>query len=195
MPGVKIRWHASGGDEFAILLEETSNLESATNIAERIIEALRASFCFDGREVFVSASAGIATAELSNEPEDILRNADLALYEAKERGRAQYEIFNTSMGAEALERMEMESDLRRAVDRGEFEVHYQPIVDLYTNKLVSLEALARWRHPKWGLVDGEEFIQVAEDTGLIRSIGRKVIEEACSQAKNWHEQHLTKHSC
>jgi predicted signal transduction protein with EAL and GGDEF domain len=177
-----------GGDEFAILLKDASDLDYATNIAERIIEVLSAPFCFDGREVFIGASVGIAAAEPSDEPEDLLRSADLALYKAKRSGRAQYEIFNTSMGAEALERMELESDLRRAVERDEFEAHYQPIVDLNTNKIVSLEALARWRHPKRGLVASEEFIQIAEDTGLIRSIGRKVIKEACLQAKKWCEQ-------
>ena len=178
-----------GGDEFAILLKDASDLDDATHIAERIVEVLSAPFCFDGREVFIGASVGIASAEPSEEPEDLLRNADLALYKAKSRGRAQCEIFNASMGAEALARMELESDLRGAVEREEFEVHYQPIVDLYTNKIVSLEALVRWRHPKRGLVASEEFIQIAEDTGLIRSIGPEVIREACMQAKKWCEQY------
>jgi predicted signal transduction protein with EAL and GGDEF domain len=178
-----------GGDEFAVLLKNASDLDDATSIAERIIEVFSAPFCFDGREVFVGASVGIASAEPYDESEDILRSADLALYKAKKSGRARYEIFNTSMGTEALARMELESDLRRAVERGEFEAHYQPIVDLNTNKIVSLEALARWRHPKRGLIASEEFIQVAEETGLIRSIGRKVIKEACSQANKWYEQH------
>jgi diguanylate cyclase (GGDEF)-like protein/PAS domain S-box-containing protein len=178
-----------GGDEFAILLEDIQDLSGATQIAERIKQALALPFNLNGYEVFTTASIGIALYTPSYiQPENLLRDADIALYRAKALGKARYEIFNLSMHAHAVERLQLETDLRRAVDRQEFRVHYQPIVTLATGEIVGFEALVRWHHPQRGMVAPTEFIAVTEETGLIVPLGHWVLQEACQQVANWQAQ-------
>ncbi len=178
-----------GGDEFVVLLAGIPGLGDASRVAERIIEALKAPFNFKGREVFVGASVGIAPAtEPLDEPEELLRNADLALYKAKESGGALYEFFDASMGNEVLRRLELESALRRALERGEFRIYYQPKISISDHEIVSLEALVRWEHPERGLLEPSEFLPVAEETGLIVEIGERVLGEVCRQGLEWQER-------
>ena len=177
-----------GGDELVILLEDT-DLDGAIHVAERILEKLRVPFSLGGRQLFVTASLGITVGDGNgkNAP-DLLRDADLAMYRAKHSGKARYAIFEETMNTRALERLELEHDLRRAVERNEFVVHYQPNVSLATGKIVGFEALARWEHPERGLLSPDKFVRVAEETGLIVPIGEAVLKEACRQAKDWHER-------
>jgi predicted signal transduction protein with EAL and GGDEF domain len=180
------------GDEFAVLLEAPVGLDDIRLITERVQERLQEPFDLDGREVFVSASIGITTGEPDRDadkeqPESLLRRADLAMYAAKRRGKSRYEVFNPSMDTRIRERMKLENALRRAIEREEFEVRYEPIITLKSGSIEGLEALARWRHPERGLVVAEEFVQLAEETGLIRPIGRWVFEEACRQACRWNK--------
>ena len=176
------------GDEFALLLEAPASVEDAHRVTRRIRDILQVSFDVKGREVFVSTSVGIATGDPARDrPDDLLRHADLAMFEAKSHGKGRYEVFVPSMSTRATERLDLERDLRRAVERDEFEVHYQPIIDLRTGEIVAFEALARWRHPERGLLAAADFIRLAEETGLIRPIGRLVLEEACRRAKEWGE--------
>jgi diguanylate cyclase (GGDEF)-like protein/PAS domain S-box-containing protein len=178
------------GDEFAVLLEAPCNTEQARLVAGRIQERLRKLFKAEGQEVLVSPSIGIALDEFAQDsPEEVLRRADLAMYAAKKRGKAEYEIYSPSMEIPIANRVELERDLRRAVEREEFEAHYQPIVELQTGEVVGVEALARWRHPKRGLVEAKEFIEIAEETGLVRPIGQRIVEEACQQAEEWSQRY------
>jgi diguanylate cyclase (GGDEF)-like protein len=172
-----------GGDEFAILVEDVVERGDAARLAERIMAALREPFPLAGRDVFIGASIGIATA--ARPGEDLLRNADLAMYRAKAAGKNRYEFFEHGMRAVVLRRLELEADLRRAVDNEEFVLHYQPIVDLASGRINAVEALVRWRHPSGHLVPPVEFIPVAEETGAIIAIGTWVIREACRQAAAW----------
>jgi diguanylate cyclase (GGDEF)-like protein len=177
-----------GGDEFTILLANLWDAGAAVRITERLLEALREPFVIAKHEVTVSASVGIALGNGETiRPSDLLRNADTALYQAKgTKGR--YEVFRPSMHTRTLKRLKLEEDLRRAVERGGFEVHYQPQVTLDTRTITEMEALVRWGHPRRGLVMPSEFIQVTEVTGLIIPIGERVLEEACRRAREWRHQ-------
>jgi len=178
-----------GGDEFVVLQSVGEDRDSIDRLAREILGAITRSVMIDGNEIVSSTSIGIAIA-----PDDgrdsgmLLRNADLALYRAKEAGRGTYAFFEESLNQRAQERRQLESDLRVAVDRGEFKLHYQPLFDLEHNCICSFEALIRWNHPKRGLISPVDFIPVAEDTGLIVPIGAWVIREACAQAARWPEQ-------
>ena len=181
------------GDEFAILLESITDTSDAGRVAERIEEALSFPINLAGAEVTTSASMGIVTSSMSHDqPEQLLRSADMAMYRAKAAGRARYEMFDRAMHTDALERLRLETDLRRAVEQGEFLLHYQPVVSLRTGRVTGLEALIRWQHPERGLVHPADFIPIAEETGLILPIGKWVLLEACERIKAWQEAYPRK---
>jgi diguanylate cyclase (GGDEF)-like protein/PAS domain S-box-containing protein len=178
-----------GGDEFAVLLDDVDDATQATRIAERLQAELSQPVDLDGHEVSLSASIGIAlSASDYTSPEDLLRDADTAMYRAKALGRARTEVFDEAMRLKVTALLQLESDLRRALDRRELRVHYQPIVDLASGRLLGFEALARWQHAQRGIVGPDEFIPIAEDTGLITSIGDFVLREACLRLKAWHRR-------
>ncbi len=174
-----------GGDEFAILLEETTE-DGTRRAAERILEALRSPFEFQGRQVVMHASIGAAvTSDSQTEPDDLLRQADLAMYNAKTSGKGRFAFYEPQMHEAAVTRMELKADLERAMADRDFELHYQPIVDLRTGSVTGVEALLRWRHPERGLVLPADFIPIAEETGLIVSLGSWVVDAACQQLAAW----------
>ncbi len=184
-----------GGDEFVILLEEIDNPNDATNIAERIQSELALPFYLRGHETFISASIGIvcswgasSDSYCHERPEEVLRDADIAMYRAKAEAKLGYEVFDTAMHVQVVTRLQLETDLRRAIERFEFQLHYQPIVSLQTGSITGFEALIRWQHPQLGLVSPATFIPVAEETGLIISIGSWVLEIACQQLSLWQAQ-------
>jgi diguanylate cyclase (GGDEF)-like protein/PAS domain S-box-containing protein len=176
-----------GGDEFTILLEGIQDVSDAFIVAERIQQELALPFELNGQEVFITASIGIALSSTVDyeHPEELLRDADTAMYRAKALGRARYQLFNSDMYANALAKLQLETDLRRAIERFEFRVYYQPIVSLTSGSILGFEALLRWQHPERGLLNPADFISLAEETGLIFSIGNWVLHEACRQMQAW----------
>lgn len=177
-----------GGDEFTILLEDIKEAPVATRIADRVLEQLAVPFHLSGHEIFTTGSIGITLGSGSYEsPAELLRDADTAMYRAKAGGRARTEMFKKDMHADAVSLLKTETDLRRALDREEFEVYYQPIISLAGGETVGFEALIRWNHPDRGLLYPAEFIHVAEETGLIHAVGKYVLRQACQQACRWQE--------
>jgi diguanylate cyclase (GGDEF)-like protein/PAS domain S-box-containing protein len=178
-----------GGDEFTILLNRTGDISEVAVIAERLQKTLSKPFKFNNHEVFSSASIGITLSDRSNrQPEDFLRDADSAMYRAKESGKARFEIFDQAMHVRNVNLLQLESDLRRAVKRDEFEVYYQPVVALEKGEVKEFEALIRWRHPRRGLISPSEFITIAEETGLIIQLGEWILIEACRQTAEWQKR-------
>lgn len=178
-----------GGDEFGLLLEEVEKVEEALEVADRIQNALGAPFDLEGHEVFSGASLGIAMSAPSYEKaEDLLRDADTAMYQAKALGRTRKVVFRPDMHQSALARLHIESELRRAIERRELRVHYQPLVDLRKGLLRGFEALVRWQHPERGLIYPGEFLSIAQEAGLTTAMGALVLEEACRTLKSWHDE-------
>jgi diguanylate cyclase (GGDEF)-like protein/PAS domain S-box-containing protein len=181
-----------GGDEFGILIDRLADEEEAIAIADRVAAAFAQPFSIDGVEHFVTASIGVAVARPAEQrgasAELLIRNADAAMYRAKEGGRARCVLFDAEMRASAMRRLEVERELRHALDRDELALHYQPVINLRSGEITGLEALVRWQHPERGLLDPAEFVSIAEDSGLIEPIGRWVQERACRQILEWHQQ-------
>jgi diguanylate cyclase (GGDEF)-like protein/PAS domain S-box-containing protein len=178
-----------GGDEFVVLLENVDDPKEPVRVAERIIDELRDPFVLDGRQLYVEVSIGIALGEdRTKDSDELLRDADTAMYRAKDQGSC-YSVFDPAMYERAIYRLEAESDLRRAIEREEFVVHYQPVVNLQTGELWGMEALVRWNHPERGLLSPDEFVPVAEESGLVIPMGEQVFKEACLRAKGWQEVH------
>src|SRR6185437_14230615 len=178
-----------GGDEFALLIEHVDDEPTAERAIAAITAALAAPAIIDGHELVVSASIGVAFGAAGSDPEILLRNADLAMFRAKSTGKGRHALFDAAMHTDRVERLELESDLRRAIEQGVLAVHYQPIVRLASGAIVELEALARWRHPTRGVIPPSEFIPIAEESGLILGLGRFVLHEACRQTVLWHREH------
>ncbi|HEV2744147.1 MAG TPA: PAS domain S-box protein [Rubrobacter sp.] len=178
-----------GGDEFVVLIEEVESSEEAVRVAGRIAEGLERPFLVNGHELFASASIGIGIGDVwTKTPEDLLRDSDVAMYRAKNGGSG-YRVFEPAMYEGAMRRLALEGDLRRAIERDEFVVHYQPMASVSTGEIVGTEALVRWQHPDHGLLVPSEFIPVVEETGLIVPMGRLVRLEACCQVKEWQRRH------
>lgn len=179
-----------GGDEFTILLNRSGEPSDVAGIADRIQSKLSEPFKIDNYEVFTTASIGIVlSSDVLRSAEDFLRDADAAMYRAKEAGKARCEIFDTEMHVRNMSLLQVETDLRHAVERGEFEVYYQPIVDLETGLVREFEALIRWRHPQHGLIAPNEFVEVAEETGIIIPIGEWILNESCRQTIEWQDRY------
>ena len=186
-----------GGDEFTVLLDDLRSPTDSIRVASRIQQSFAEPFVIAGQEVFITASVGIAASSQSyDSAADVLRDADIAMYRAKAQGKARCEVFDQATHDQAVGRLKLETDLRRALEREEFRVYYQPIVSLGSGNISGFEALVRWERPGVGIVMPAEFIGVAEDMGLIVYIGNWVLRKACEQAHRWHlakpeERHLT----
>lgn len=179
-----------GGDEFVILLEDIKEPSDYLSVADRILRNLSLPLDMGGQSVFVSVSMGIVLSDIQYEqPEEMLRDADIAMYRAKSQGRARYEIFDSAMRENVMTRMEMETDLWKAIENHEFVIHYQPILEMQTNRIVGFEALVRWQHPTRGLLMPAEFISITEEIGLIVPLGYWVLDEACKQIRKWQQKY------
>jgi diguanylate cyclase (GGDEF)-like protein len=175
-----------GGDEFTILVDDVKGVADCTLVAARIQQQFAAPIRIGGQEVFTTASIGIAMSDTGYErAEDVLRDADIAMYRAKALGGAGHEVFDRSMHSRAVDLLRKETELRRAMERNEFQIYYQPVVTLNEGRITGFEALIRWNHPERGLVSPVEFIRMAEETGMIIEIDRYVLREACRQLKDW----------
>jgi diguanylate cyclase (GGDEF)-like protein len=174
-----------GGDEFALLVEDLHGEDDATGLAERVLTSLAEPFTIAGREIVVGASVGIAFDDTRITTGQLLRNADTAMYTAKRGGKRRYEIFQPEMHTAAVDRLEIQADLRQALGRQELRLQYQPIFALGSGQITGVEALVRWQHPQRGLLAPNVFIPIAEETGLICELGRQVLVEACVQARQW----------
>ncbi len=180
-----------GGDEFVILLEELSDSGEAEGVAERATEAIHLPFRLGERDVFPGASIGLTITALGDArtSSDLLRDADTAMYQAKLQGKGRYTLFDLSMNTQAQERLELETDMWQAIDNEEFVVYYQPLIDLQSGKITGVEALVRWEHPVRGMIPPAKFIPIAEETGLIVSLGRWILRQACIKAKQWQTEY------
>ncbi len=180
-----------GGDEFVILLTELTHAEDAAICAEKILLALSAPHCINEHSLQITASIGVVMYPNDGlDAEQLMRHADAAMYRAKRSGRHNYRFFESAMNVRAVDHKSLENDLRYAIDRGQFELHYQPIVDLATGSINGAEALLRWRHPLRGLVGPDEFVPIAEDSGFVVAVGEWVLNEACLQARRWQDARL-----
>jgi len=177
-----------GGDEFAILIEDVGDHEEVERVASRIVQALAEPVRISGAELLVAASIGVAYGSgRTKDVEDVMRNADLALYEAKGSGKNRYAVFQPEMHENAVGKMQLTADMRRGIARNEFVVHFQPLVDLRTDQIIGVEALARWNHPEKGLLSPAHFVSLAEETGLVVPLGREILEGALLEAGRWQD--------
>ncbi|HEX7979421.1 MAG TPA: EAL domain-containing protein [Gemmatimonadaceae bacterium] len=179
-----------GGDEFTVLIDNAHTVMEVTRVAERILVELQRPFYLQGQDVFVSASVGIALSGSGYQmPDDLLRDADLAMYRAKANGKSRYEVFDQKMHARAVALLQLETDLRMALEREEFRILYQPVISLRTGRVAGVEALVRWEHPQRGLVSPDDFLTVAEETGLVVPMGNWVLRQACCKLAEWQREH------
>ncbi|MCU0840688.1 MAG: EAL domain-containing protein [Thiobacillaceae bacterium] len=178
-----------GGDEFMLLLPHIRSRDNAAHIAQKILGALQPPFHLNGHELFISASIGIAVyPDDGDQQENLIKHADIAMYSAKDQGRNDFRFFDATLNQHLSGRLAVEGDMRRGLQRGEFEMHYQPKVDIMSGRIIGMEALVRWRHPERGMVLPDEFIPIAEDTGLIAPLSEWVLHAVCDQARQWREQ-------
>ncbi len=185
-----------GGDEYAILLEDAATTQEARNVAGRILDEMNRPFLVDGHELNITASIGVVFADSRlMSAEEVLRSADVAMYDAKENGRNRVHVYEADMQLGVLERVHLINELNTAVEKNQFLVYYQPTIDLETERITGFEALVRWEHPTRGLLHPDDFISIAEETGAIQGIGKIVLWQACAQAKEWQDKFPTLHDC